>query len=568
MPPPSRFLPAIEWLRDYRREDVGPDLLAGLITAFLLIPQGMAYALIAGLPPQYGLYASLLPVIVYALFGTSRSMAVGPVAITALMVSEALQAAGFSVGTSAYVEAAAALSAIVGVLLTLMGLMRLGGLARYLSQPVLSGFTSAAAVLIMTSQLDSLLAVSVSGGIGGLLELPAALVDVDPAALAVGPVSLVALLLLRARAARWLSALGMKAHGAAILARAAPLGILVGGVAVTWLLTAGGIAVPVVGFVPATLPEPGLPNLEATGWRDLLVPGLLIAGVSYVSSISIARVLAYRRRERISADAEMTALGLANLAAMVSQTLPVAGGFSRSMVSEASGARTPVAALVSTVIVGAALLTLSDLFAWVPSPVLAAIITVAVAPLVDWRGAIATWRYDRGEGLVLAVTFATVLVAGIEFGIAVGVAGALARHLRMEGHPHVAVVGRVPETEHYRNIHRHRVETWPELLLLRIDESLWFANADVLERCLSDAIAERPELRNVVLICSAVNHIDQSGLESLQAASRHLARANVRLHLAEVKGPVMDRLRPTRPENWLSGDIHLSTEQAVRHLTS
>ncbi|MBA1148807.1 STAS domain-containing protein, partial [Ectothiorhodospiraceae bacterium WFHF3C12] len=337
----------------------------------------------------------------------------------------------------------------------------------------------------------------------------------------------------------------------------------------TLLVVALGLdtqGVAVVGRIDAGLPAL---SLAFTGVEDplgFLPDAALIALIGYVESVSVAKVLAHRRRQRVDPNQELIALGLSNVGASVAGGMPVAGGFSRSMVNYDAGARTQLAAVITAVLVALAALALTPLFTHLPKATLAAIIVVAVASLVNWREAVATWRYDRADFLALAVTFAGVLATGLEWGLVMGLALSIAIQLWRSGHPHVAVVGRVPGTEHFRNIRRHQVQTWPNLLLLRVDESLFFANAGLLEDVVSEALDDAPNARHLVLICSAVNRIDFSALETLESLSTGLAEAGVSLHLAEVKGPVMDRLKAGGFCEHFPGEIFLSTEHAVEEL--
>jgi SulP family sulfate permease len=331
--------------------------------------------------------------------------------------------------------------------------------------------------------------------------------------------------------------------------------------------TAPGIAV--VGTIPSGLPPPSLAFLRTPGWLDLLVPGVLIALISYVTSVSIAQGLASRRRERIDADQELLALGAANAAAAVGGALPVAASFSRSALNFSTGARTPLAGMVTALLVGAVALTLTGLFQNLPKAALAALIVVAVVPLIDLPGFRRTVAYSRGDGLSFAATFGGVLFLGVERGLLLGALLALAVHVWRSGHPHVAILGRVPGTHHFRNVLRHRVETWPRLLLLRVDESLYFANASRVEQFILEAIRARPQVTDLVLVGSGINHIDSSGLAMLETLLPGLREAGVRTHLAEFKGPVLDRLRHTRLHELLApGPIFLSTQDAVTGLTA
>jgi len=562
-----RALPLCADLRTLDRGGLIQDLLAGTITAILLIPQALAYALLAGLPPEVGLYASIVPPLIYALLGTSRTLAVGPVAVAAVMVAGALTPyAGDD--PAKYLEGALILAALSGALLLALGLLRLGWLTAFISHPVLSGFTTGAAIFIIGTQLGALTGIAVPRDAGFdqvLVTLATGITTANPASAAFGLTAVVLLALARGQLPRALSALGMAPARSAILSRTTPL-VLVGiAIAVATLTGAAqrrGVAT--VGTVPAGLPQLQLDFLRSPGWLALLPSAALIALIGYVESISVARALAFRRRERIDPDQELRALGFANLASACAGAMPVAGGFARSMVNFDAGARTQLAGIITALWVALATLAFTGLLADLPKAVLAAIIVVAVWQLVDFSGLRHTWHYDRGDGAAQAATLAGVLAFGIELGLVLGVGLALMLFLYRTSRPHIAVVGRIRGTEHYRNIHRHRVETWPHLLLVRIDENLYFANTPRVEAELQNLVVDQEELTDLVLILSGVAYIDASALEMLDSLEVALANAGIRLHLAEVKGPVLDRLRGSSLVTRL-GDrrIHLSTEQAV-----
>lgn len=556
----SVSLPLPAWLRGYRREDLHGDGVAGLVTAILLVPQGMAFALLAGLPPQVGLYASILPPLIYAWLGTSRTLAVGPVSVAAIMVATAL---GQHATPETYLANALALALLSGGVLLLMGWLRLGVLVSLLSHPVLSGFTSAAAVVIIASQLPQLTGLSL-GAFAGLAS-PWQF-SVQPAVLALGALSVAALLLL-GRPLEWaLIRTGMAPERARLLGRGGPLAVVL---LATGLALVPGIQplIPVVGAIPAGLPSLDAGFLAGVAWSGLLPSAVLIALVGYVESIAIAKSLAHRRREAIDANRELLALGAANLGAAFSGGMPVAGGFSRTMVNFNAGARTQMAGLITALLVGLVALTLTGVLQYVPKAALAAIIIVAVARLIDLAALKEAWRYDRLDAAVILATFAGVLLLGIEHGLLAGMGASLVLYVWRSREPHIAVLGRVPGSEQFRNVVRHRVETADEVLLARVDENLNFANAEFLEARLADLARERPELRHLVLIGSGVNHIDTSALSALEKLIVALGQAGVTLHLAEIKGPVRDSLeRSALPGLLAPGRIFASPHEALTEL--
>lgn len=554
-------------MRTYRRADLPGDLLAACIVTILLIPQSLAYAMLAGLPPQVGLYASILPLVAYALFGSSRTLAVGPVAVVSLMTAEALGEMA-APGTARYAGAAMALALLSGFFLLALGLMRLGFLASLLSHPVISGFISASAVLIALGQVKHILGVESSAG--NALELIAELAQRAPqanaATLAVGMASLLFLVASGWFVAPLLERIGLARRAAELAAKAAPLGAVVLATVIVALLALHEKGVKIVGEVPPGLAPIAVPSLDPGLWVSLVPAAVLISLVGFVESASVATALAAKRRQKIDPNQELVGLGAANLAAGLAGGFPVTGGFARSVVNVSAGANTQAASVVTAGLIALTALWLTPGFHYLPHAVLAATIIAAVVRLIDLRALIEAWKYDRVDALSLVVTAAAVLLVGIEAGIAAGVAMSLAGHVWRTGRPHVAVLGQVAGTEHYRNVRRHAVITRPEVLAVRVDESLYFVNAPYLENRIAALVSEHPQAKHVVLLCSAVNAIDTSALETLGRLDHNLAAAGLKLHLAEVKGPVMDRLARTDFLSGLSGQVFLSLHAAMNEL--
>lgn len=556
------------WLRGYRRGDLGGDVIAGTVTAILLVPQGVAFALLAGLPPQMGLYASVLGPLIYGLLGSSRTLSVGPVSVAAVMIASALATPGLA-GTP--VQSAGVLALECALILFALAVLRLGWLMTLLSHPVLSGFTAGAAVLIIFSQLPPLAGFRGPAAIDGwqsYRDILFGLGALTPATLAVGLGAVLALLALGRPLTRGLARTGWPAQVQTALSKSATLAVvLVSSVLV--LLLGWGDRVEQVGPVASGLPSPDAGLLRSPDWLLLLPSALGISVVGYVESMAIAKALASRRRETVSANRELLALGAANLAGAAFGAMPVAGGLSRTLVNFSAGARTQLASVISALLVALALLLMAPWFAVIPKAALAAIIIVAVAPLIDGREFLKLWRYDRGDGLVFALTAGAVLVAGIGIGLVAGIGLSMALFIWRAAHPHIAEIGRVPGTQHYRNLRRHAVQTWPGLCILRVDESLSFVNALTLRDHLYAAVLEGDAVRHVVLVCSAINHVDSSALEMLHGSARDLRDLGVTLHLAEVKGPVMDRLRDAGALQALApGKIFFHVDEAVQALTS
>ncbi|RAH38610.1 SulP family inorganic anion transporter [Halomonas sp. SL1] len=565
---PSRWIPLIGWMHGYRRDTLARDLLAAVIVTLMLVPQALAYALLAGLPPEVGLYASMLPLVLYAIFGTSATLAVGPVAVASLMTASALSAIA-PPGSAEYVGGALVLAALSGAMLVAMGLLRLGFLANFLSHPVISGFVTASGILIAASQLRHLLGVEASGHtlVERVMALVAALGEVNPITLVLGLGVWGFLVLCRRYLKGGLRRLGLSATVADLVAKAAPVSAVIVTTLLAWALGLGERGVALVGEVPGGLPSLALPSLEPGLWSSLLAPALLISLVGFVESVSVAQTLAAKRRQRIDPNQELIALGLANLGAGASGGSPVSGGFSRSVVNFEAGAATPLAGAFTALGIAVATLTLTAPLAFLPKATLAATIIVAVGSLIDLPAIRRTWAYSRADGVAMLATLTLTLVHGVESGILAGVALSLGLHLYRTSRPHSAVVGRVPGSEHFRNVQRYdEVETDERLAILRVDESLYFANARYLEDTVMALAARQPGLEHIVLACQAVNGIDASALESLEAINRRLKDAGVALHLAEVKGPVMDRLAATDFCHELGGRVFLSTFDAWQAL--
>lgn len=563
----ERYFPILQWLKVYNRSTFTSDLVAALIVTIMLIPQSLAYALLAGLPAEIGLYASILPLVAYAIFGTSRTLAVGPVAVVSLMTAAAVGNLALQ-GTAEYIAAATALAFISGGILILMGLMRLGILANFLSHPVISGFITASGIIIAASQLKHILGVDASGH--NLLEILLAITDrldqINLPTLLIGVTATTFLFWVRKQLKPLLISLGLGPRLADILAKAGPVLAVAVTTLVTWGLDLNGQGVRVVGEVPTGLPGLHLPSFDMDLWQQLFVSALLISIVGFVESVSVAQTLAAKRRQRITPDQELIGLGASNIASAASGGFPVTGGFSRSVVNFDAGAETPAAGAFTAVGIAIATLVLTPLIFFLPKATLAATIIVAVLSLVDLGALKRTWAYSSSDFAAMLATIVLTLLEGVEMGIIAGVGLSILLHLYRTSKPHSAIVGRVPGTEHFRNVDRFEVETCDRILTLRIDESLYFANARYLEDRVYDLIAKQPEIEHLVLMCPAVNLIDASALESLEAINHRLKDSGVRFHLSEVKGPVMDRLKGTHFLRELSGQVFLSQFDAWKAL--
>ena len=559
------LMPILDWGRRYNRQTLTSDLVAAVIVTIMLIPQSLAYALLAGLPPEVGLYASVLPLIAYAIFGTSSALAVGPVAVVSLMTAAAVGRIAAE-GTADYASAAILLAALSGLMLLAMGLFRLGFVANFLSHPVISGFITASGLIIATSQLGGLLGIKTEGhAMPELLNsIWAHLGDINLYTLAVGIVALGLLLWIRYDLKNWLARFGVPKGVATIIVRAGPVLVVFLTMAWSALFDLKGKGVALVGEVPQGLPMLSLPSFNLDTIQALAVPALIISIVGFVESVSVAQTLAAKRRERIEPNQELIGLGASNIAAALGGGYPVTGGFARSVVNFDAGAATPAAGAFTAVGIALATLLLTPFLAVLPKATLAATIVVAVLTLVDFSILKRAWSYSKADFTAVALTLLGTLGFGVEAGIALGVGASILIFLYRSSRPHAAIVGQVPGTEHFRNIKRHKVDTVPGLLSIRIDESLYFANARYLEDLVIDQMAQNPGLTDVVLMCSAVNAVDMSALESLEAIEHRLRDNGIRLHLSEVKGPVMDKLKDTDFLRHLSGEVYLSQHQAIR----
>ena len=561
-------LPILAWGRQYNRTTLTSDLVAALIVTIMLIPQSLAYALLAGLPPEVGLYASVAPLVLYAVFGTSRVLAVGPVAVVSLMTAAAVGEHA-ALGIHSYWAIAITLAFMSGAMLLLMGLLRLGFLANFLSHPVISGFISASGLLIAASQLKTLMGVKAEGH--NFVELVQALAMQIPnthvLTLTIGVLATAFLFWVRKGLKPLLLGWGLSATAADRVAKAGPVAAIVLTTVGTWYFQWDAQGLKIVGAVPQGLPPLTLPAWDLALWKDLALPALLISVVGFVESVSVGQTLAAKRRQRIEPDQELVALGASNVSAALTGGFPVTGGFARSVVNFDAGAQTPAAGVFTAVGLLLASLLLTPALYYLPQATLAATIIVAVLSLVDLGILRRTWAYSRTDFVAVLSTLLATLIVGVEVGLVVGVGVSLALFLYRPSRPHIAEVGLVPGTEHFRNVLRHTVHTSPRLVTLRMDESLYFANARALEDRVNDAVAEHPELAHLVLQCSAINDIDASALESLEAIEKRLRDAGIALHLSEVKGPVMDRLKKTHFLDRLSGQVFLTQFQAVHALT-
>jgi sulfate permease, SulP family len=567
----ATFFPIIDWLPRYDRTNLSGDLIAGIIVAVMLVPQGMAYAMLAGLPPQVGLYASIVPLVIYGVMGTSRSLAVGPVAILSLMTATAIAPLAAE-GSEAYLTLAITLAFLSGVIQIAMGFIRAGFLVAFLSHPVLSGFMNAAALVIGASQLRHLLGISGGGDtfVEQLLTLIRNIGDINGVTLAVGLASLALLYYFKAYAAKHVQRLGVRLEIALPLSRVGTLLTVALATTVVWMFelnTAHGVAV--TGAVPGGFPPVSAPELAPDVLANLLPAAIVISLVGFMESVSVAKTLASRRREKIEPNQELIALGGANLGAAFSGGYPVTGGLSRSVVNDSAGAQSGIASIITAGIVMLTVLFLTPLFAYLPQAALAAVVLIAVAGLIETHTLRRVWNYSRADTIALGVTFVIVLTVGIEIGILAGVLTSVVLFIWHTSQPHIAELGRIKGTNTYRNVLRHDTEADPRYMIIRIDENLYFANSARIEDVVTRAMSDRPALEHVIIVGSAVNSIDASALETLEELVTRLKLAKISAHLAAFKGPILDQLNGTLLLKLIGpSGIHLTVNDAVHAIES
>ena len=561
----ARLIPT--WLRQYQLSALPTDIIAGLVVGVLVIPQSLGYAVLAGLPPVYGLYAAIVPVLVYAWIGSSNVQAVGPVAITAIMTASSLHPYGND-GTQQYILMASLLSLMVGTMLWLAGRLKLGWIMQFISRGVSAGFISGAAVLIFVSQLKYLTGIPIAGNglIGYLSSMQMYARQLHPLTLVIGVMAFT-LLFANRYASKWVWRSWLSASYAKWAERLFPLILLALAIVLSMSLhwTTHGVAT--IGTIPQGLPSFTLPYLPDFHEALNLLPSAgLMALIIFVSSSSVASNYARLRGETFDANRELTGLGLANMAGGFFQSFTVAGGFSRTAINADSGAKTPVASLVTVLVMIAALIAFGHLLAPLPYALLGATIMTSIIGLIDMATLKSAWQRDRLDAASFLAAFIGVLIFGLNTGLVIGLMVSFASLIWQSSKPHVAVVGQLAGTGHFRNINRHDVVTFSNLLMLRIDESLFFGNSESVHRSVIQATRQYPDAHEVILIMSAVNHIDLTGQEMLISLNQELLNQKKYLSFSFIKGPVMDIIEHTPVITHLSGQVYLSTMDAVNAL--
>ena len=564
-----KLFPVLTWGRTYGLPQFQADAVAGMVVLFITVPQVIAYAFLAGMPAEAGLYAAVFSLVGYSLFGSSRALAVGPTAIVGMMTLEAASAYA-APGSAEYTQLVVELCVVTGLILIGLRIINFGSVISFLSHAVVTGFISAAAILIISNQLPAMLGLPSSPDtsmLGVYTYLYAMAPTANVAVLAISAAAVILLLLCRTQ-------LGPILHRAKLgeaviesLVKSAPMyAVILGVLAVRLFNLEAEAGVPVVGDIPSTLPEVSLTLISLASIEKLAPSACLIALVIFMESTSIGTAIASKSRQKIDANQELAGLGAANLGASLVGGFPVAGSFARSIVNFSSGAVSPLASLITAVLVLLTILLFAPAFYALPKGVLAAIIIVSAWQLIDLNAIGKIFSFNRTDTVTFSITFLAVLGFGVETGVLTGIVVSFILLIRSSSKPHIAVVGRVGDSEHFRNVNRFDVRTSPKVLALRIDESLYFVNTRYIEAFILNRLADSAEIEHVLLICTATNFVDTSGLEMLEELSVNLQEIGVTLHLAEVKSPVMDQLRATEFCQTMKGQIFFTADIAMREL--
>ena len=550
------IFPALKWLKTYHPKHFKADVVAALIVLAMLVPQGMAYAMLAGLPPVMGIYASILPMIIYAFTGSSTTLSIGPVAIISMMVFSALQPL-FAVGSTAYIEAACLLAIMVGIISLILGLFRFGFLIQLISHPVIKSFIIASALLIALGQFKFLLDIPLQTN--NIPEFIGSLVNNfhHISFLSVG-VSLAAISIL-VFLPKWVRS--------DFLNKTIPLLLVLSSIIVVYAFNLDQHGLKTVGIIPTGLPSFHFPTWNFDLVQKLLPSAFIIAMISFVESLAIAQATALQKRDDLNSNQELIALGLANIAAGINMGFAVSGSLSRTVVNSDAGAKTPMSGVMSSLLMIAVSLYFTSFFQNLPLTILAATIFVSIWKLVSFLPFFETWKYSKADGLAMWATFFGVTCIDISTGLVIGIILTFILLLWRISRPHIAVIGLVEGTQHFRNVSRYDVLTTETIASFRIDENLNFLNAHVLKGYIITELSHNPQIQHVVINCSSISNIDLSAVEMLEDLNRELLQLGIQLHLSEVKSPVMDRLNSSRLINMLSGKIFLSHYQAIQTLS-
>ena len=532
----KQLFPITIWLPKYRKKDLRGDLSAGLSVGIMLVPQGMAYAMLAGLPPIYGLYAATIPLLIYAVLGSSGQLSVGPVAMASLLVASALSEFVSTESASTLLEMAFLLTLMVGAIRLLMGVIGLGFLVNFLSAPVISGYTSAAALIIAFSQLKHLLGIKIPNSNFVHEVIYNAAINIGSANLITITIGIAGIILL-------LALKSIKKHYKIDIP--APLALVALSTLLVWSFGLNQNGVAIVGTVPAGLPMFILPKFSLDQIQQLLPAASTIAVVGYMESIAVAKAMVSKHKEfKVSANQELIALGVANIGTAFFQGFPVNGGFSRTAVNEQSGAKTPLAGVFSAVLVLLTLLLLTPLFYYLPQAVLASVVMVAVMNLVSVSDIKRLWKINKKDFWMLLITFAATLFIGVVEGILTGIVLSLGLLIYKSSKPHVAVLGRIAATPYYRNLKRFKdLEERADLLILRFDAELYFANAGFFIDFIQENCQNKGEaLKALILDAGSMSGIDSSAIYKVEELSEFLNAKGIKWLWCDAKGPLRDAL--------------------------
>jgi SulP family sulfate permease len=553
------------WAKGYNPGILTDDLLAAVVVTVLLVPQCLAYALLAGLPPQIGIYASIFPLLAYAALGSSNFLNVGPTAVISLMTAVCIA----SLPPEMRLVSAAALALVTGVILTIAGFLKAGFVMNFVSRPVVSAYITGAALLIIISQIKHILGIPVEKGtaFGMIQTLVTGLDQTNSFAIATGVLAAVGFYFVRTALPYLLVKSGVRARTAKIIARMAPILIIAAFVVVSAFFGLNAqFGLAIVGEVPSGLPPFQVPELSRSGYEELLVPAIVIAIVAFVDSTSTAQELASRRRDRVDANKELLGLGAANAVAGLTGGYPINGSMSRSAVNFTAGGKTPLSGVMVAGFMALTALFLTPVLEALPLSVLAALIIVACLNLLDFGAIWRSWVYSRTDGLTAVATFLAVLILGVQWGVMAGVILAMALHIRHSLQPNMPLVGRFPGTEHYRDAAKFNVETDTQVKTIRIDEGLYYANARILEDRVAEVVREHEDVSDIILMCTGVNHIDASALSSLTEINRRLKGLGINLHFSDMQSVVRERLYRSDFLEALSGQVFLSQHDAMLEL--
>lgn len=550
------IFPALKWLKTYQFTHFKPDVVAALIVLAMLVPQGMAYAMLAGLPPVMGIYASILPMIIYAFTGSSTTLSIGPVAIISMMVFSALHPL-FAIGSTAYIEAACLLTVMVGIISLILGLFRFGFLIQLISHPVIQSFIIASALLIALGQFKFLLDIPLQTN--NIPEFIGSLVNnfhhISFPSVALGLAAIAILVFLP----KWVQS--------DFLNKIIPLLLVLSSIIVVYVFSLDQHGLKTVGIIPTGLPSFHFPTWNLDLVQKLLPSAFMIAMISFVESLAIAQATALQKRDDLNSNQELIALGLANIAAGINTGFAVSGSLSRTVVNTDAGAKTPMSGVMSSLLMIAVSLYFTSFFQNLPLTILAATIFVSIWKLVTFLPFFETWKYSKADGLAMWATFFGVTCIDISTGLVIGIILTFILLLWRISRPHIAVIGLVEGTQHFRNVSRYDVLTAETITSFRIDENLNFLNAHVLKGYIITELSHNPQIQHVVINCSSISNIDLSAVEMLEELNGELLQLGIQLHLSEVKSPVMDRLNSSRLINMLSGKIFLSHYQAIQTLS-